>query len=102
MKNNTLARPSVEAVEVGIFALKEFGILASAQAVLQAQDRRKSYGETRVVYGLSFTVLSGEVFGMLGPHVSGKTATAECIEGLRDLDSRSAVVALFPVASNLV
>lgn len=51
--------------------------MASAQAVIQVQDLRKSYGETRAVDGLSFTVLSGEVFGMLGPNGAGKTTTVD-------------------------
>ncbi|MDP2937047.1 MAG: ATP-binding cassette domain-containing protein, partial [Dehalococcoidia bacterium] len=63
--------------------------MASAQAVIQVQDLRKSYGETRAVDGLSFTVQPGEVFGMLGPNGAGKTTTVECIEGLRDPDSGS-------------
>ena len=38
--------------------------MASAQAVIQVQELRKSYGQTRAVDGLSFTVQPGEVFGM--------------------------------------
>lgn len=59
--------------------------MASAQAVIQVQDLRKSYGETRAVDGLSFTVQPGEVFGMLGPNGAGKTTTVECIEGLQTM-----------------
>jgi ABC-2 type transport system ATP-binding protein len=51
------------------------------------QDLRKTYGETRAVDGISFSVRQGEVFGMLGPNGAGKTTTVEIIEGLRVADS---------------
>ncbi len=58
-----------------------------AMGVIQVQDLRKYYGDTRAVDGVNFTVGSGEVFGMLGPNGAGKTTTVECIEGLREPDS---------------
>ncbi len=49
-----------------------------------AVDRlAKSFGSFAAVKGISFSVGSGEVFGILGPNGAGKTTTLECIEGLQ-------------------
>ena len=34
----------------------------------------------------------GEIFGLLGPNGAGKSTTLEMLEGLRDIDSGSALV----------
>src|SRR5918911_4430388 len=47
----------------------------------------KSYGTTRAVDGLSFTVAPGEVFALLGPNGAGKTTTVEILEGYRAPDA---------------
>jgi ABC-2 type transport system ATP-binding protein len=54
--------------------------------VIEVENVKKSYGPTRAIDGLSFTVEQGEVFGMVGPNGAGKTTTIECIEGLRQPD----------------
>jgi ABC-2 type transport system ATP-binding protein len=54
--------------------------------VIEVDNLQKSYGPTRAVDGLSFTVERGEVFGMVGPNGAGKTTTIECVEGLRRPD----------------
>ncbi|HHS97037.1 MAG TPA: ABC transporter ATP-binding protein [Chloroflexi bacterium] len=50
------------------------------------RDLAKWYGEVKAVDGISFTVHTGEIFGMVGPNGAGKTTTVECIEGLRRPD----------------
>jgi ABC-2 type transport system ATP-binding protein len=57
-----------------------------AKAII-ATDLHKQYGKTRAVDGITFSVESGEIFGMLGPNGAGKTTTIEMIEGIRDADS---------------
>ncbi len=49
----------------------------------------KRYGEFVAVDDLSFSVQSGEIFGIIGPNGAGKTTTVECISGLRTQDSGS-------------
>jgi ABC-2 type transport system ATP-binding protein len=44
------------------------------------------------VDGVSFDVAEGEVFAILGPNGAGKTTTLEMIEGMRTIDSGSALV----------
>lgn len=41
--------------------------------VIEVENLQKSYGPTRAVEGVSFTVEQGEVFGMVGPNGAGKT-----------------------------
>lgn len=60
----------------------------------------KSYGNVRAVDGISFSVESGEVFGMLGPNGAGKTTTTEILEGLRKADSGTAKVFGIDVINN--
>ncbi|MDR3207214.1 MAG: ABC transporter ATP-binding protein [Oscillospiraceae bacterium] len=54
---------------------------------IEVRELRKSYGEKRVLDGVTFAVGRGEVFGLLGVNGAGKTTTIECIEGLRKPDS---------------
>lgn len=55
--------------------------------VIEVENLRKRYGETRAVDDVSFAVERGEIFGILGPNGAGKTTTVECIEALREPDS---------------
>ncbi|MBS0342420.1 MAG: ABC transporter ATP-binding protein [Proteobacteria bacterium] len=45
----------------------------SRQPLLKVSDLRKSYGAIRAVDGVSFEVMPGEIFGVIGPNGSGKT-----------------------------
>ena len=54
---------------------------------LEVIELRKSYGNTRVVDGVSLTVEAGEIFGLLGPNGAGKTTTMSMIAGLLKADS---------------
>ena len=56
-------------------------------SAISVRDLKKSYGQTKAVDGVSFSVARGEVFGLLGPNGAGKTTTVECIEGLRRPDA---------------
>jgi len=60
--------------------------------IVAAKDLRKRYGALQAVDGVSFDIAEGEVFGILGPNGAGKTTTLEMIEGMRPIDSGSAVV----------
>ena len=60
--------------------------------IIQVNDLRKSYGDLKAVDGVSFSVGSGEVFGILGPNGAGKTTTVEILEGMRPPDSGTAMV----------
>ncbi|HEX9036620.1 MAG TPA: ABC transporter ATP-binding protein [Ktedonobacterales bacterium] len=62
------------------------------ESAIVVEDLRKSYGATRAVDGVSFSVQQGEVFGMLGPNGAGKSTTIEIVEGLRTADAGSVSV----------
>ena len=51
--------------------------------VIEVSHLHKAYGATVAVEDVSFTVLAGEIFGILGRNGAGKTTTVECISGLR-------------------
>jgi len=56
-------------------------------AVLSAQNLRKSYAGQAVVNGVSITLNKGECYGLLGPNGAGKTTTLRLLLGLTDPDS---------------
>jgi ABC-2 type transport system ATP-binding protein len=61
--------------------------------IVQVADLRKRYGDIEAVRGITFDVEQGDVFALLGPNGAGKTTTVEILEGLREADGGSAVVA---------
>ena len=66
---------------------------------LQVKSLRKVYGNVVAVDDLSFEVERGSIFCMIGPNGAGKTTTIECLEGLRQPDAGSVLVAgLDPMA----
>jgi ABC-2 type transport system ATP-binding protein len=50
---------------------------------IEVENLTKMYGDFVAVDDISFTVNSGETFGILGPNGAGKTTTLEMIEGLK-------------------
>ena len=66
---------------------------------LQVESLRKVYGDVVAVDDVSFEVERGGIFCMIGPNGAGKTTTIECIEGLRQPDGGSVLIAgLDPIA----
>ena len=53
------------------------------EPVIRVEGLVKRYGSLTAVDDISFTVESGETFGILGPNGAGKTTTLEVIEGLQ-------------------
>ncbi|SCB58617.1 peptide/nickel transport system ATP-binding protein [Rhizobium aethiopicum] len=51
-------------------------------AVLKIEDLSVSYGDVRVVHGISFSIDRGECLALVGGSGSGKTTTGRCIAGL--------------------
>jgi ABC-2 type transport system ATP-binding protein len=54
---------------------------------IEVRDLRRTYGSTRAVDGISFSVAPGEIFALLGPNGAGKTTTVEILEGYRSRDA---------------
>ena len=59
---------------------------------IAASDIVKSFGEKKVLDGISFNVRRGEIFGLLGPSGAGKTTLIKILTGQLDRDSGAAEI----------
>ncbi len=57
--------------------------------LLRVQDLRKSFGETEVLHGVSFSLARGEVLAIIGPSGGGKSTLLRCVVGLEPVSSGS-------------
>ncbi len=57
------------------------------QPVLKVSDLKKAYGAIQAVGGVSFEVMPGEIFGVIGPNGSGKTTMFNSVLGQIKPDS---------------
>ncbi len=55
--------------------------------VLEVKNLKKSYGAIRAVGGVSFEVMPGEIFGVIGPNGSGKTTMFNSVLGQIEPDA---------------
>ena len=51
-------------------------------AVIQISNLTKKFGDLIAVDNISFEILKGEIFGLLGPNIAGKTITINMICGV--------------------
>lgn len=68
--------------------------------MIHARDISKSFGETRAVTDLSFSVSGGEIFGIVGPDGAGKSTLLRMIAGILPPDSGSIEVGGVDVAGD--
>ena len=61
-------------------------------SAIVVKDLKKSYGDFLAVNEISFEVLSGEIFALLGANGAGKTTTLEILEGHRNRTSGDVTV----------
>ena len=50
-----------------------------AEAMLEAHELVKSYGDNIAVKGISFIIEEGEIFGLLGPNGAGKSTVIKML-----------------------
>ncbi|MBN1301638.1 MAG: ABC transporter ATP-binding protein [Melioribacteraceae bacterium] len=55
--------------------------------IISIENLHKSYGQIKAVNGLSLSVKSGELFGLVGPDGAGKTTTIRILCGLLEFES---------------
>jgi len=65
-------------------------------AVIEARGLTKSYGTTRALDGLSFSVEPGRIVGLIGPNGAGKTTALKAILGLTTFTGELRVLGLDP------
>ncbi|SFL08932.1 ABC-2 type transport system ATP-binding protein [Halogranum rubrum] len=65
-------------------------------AVLVADDVRRTYGDTVALDGVSLSVAEGEVFGLIGPNGAGKTTLVRALTGTTDADGTVTVLGTPP------
>ena len=65
-------------------------------AVIEARGLTKSYGATRALDGVSFTVEPGRILGLIGPNGAGKTTALKAILGLTPFSGELRVLGLDP------
>ena len=58
--------------------------MSDAEVRIDAAELRRNFGERVAVDGLSLHVLSGEIYGLVGPDGAGKTTTLRMLAGLLD------------------
>lgn len=71
-------------------------------AFLEVKDIRKSFGDIKVLQGISFEMEKGEVVSIIGSSGSGKTTLLRCLNFLETADSGSVTVdgeRVFPVTA---
>jgi ABC-2 type transport system ATP-binding protein len=56
------------------------------ECVLKVENLQKSYGDKKVVKGISFNVSEGEILGFLGPNGAGKSTSINMISTVVDHD----------------
>jgi ABC-2 type transport system ATP-binding protein len=68
--------------------------------MVEARSLSKSYGPTRALTDLSFTISRGEVVGLLGPNGAGKTTTMRILTGFLKPTKGQALVGGVDVAAD--
>ncbi len=71
----------------------------SIPSIVQARDLGKRFGGVPAVRDLSFSVEAGQVLGLLGPNGAGKTTTINMMTTLLPIESGSASVSGYDVAT---
>src|SRR6266487_1394607 len=62
------------------------------KVIISVKNLVKKYGNFEAVKGISFDVMDGEIFGLLGPNGARKSTTLEIIETLREKTSGEVIV----------
>ena len=67
-------------------------------AIIEARDLKKTYGATRAVDSVSFTIQPGRIVGLIGPNGAGKTTLFKAILGLTQFQGELRVLGRDPRA----
>jgi polar amino acid transport system ATP-binding protein len=59
----------------------------ASTSILSIQDLHKSFDQTPILKGVSFSIEEGDLVSVIGPSGCGKSTMLRCINGLETLDS---------------
>jgi ABC-2 type transport system ATP-binding protein len=74
--------------------------MATPELMIEAEGLAKSYGETRALAGVDFSVPTGSILGLLGPNGAGKTTAVRILTTLARPDSGRGTVAGIDVVAH--
>jgi ABC-2 type transport system ATP-binding protein len=74
--------------------------MATPELMIQAEGLTKSYGQTRALAGVDFSVPTGTILGLLGPNGAGKTTAVRILTTLARPDSGRGTVAGIDVVAH--
>ncbi len=66
------------------------------RTVVRAENLSKSFGETKAMDGISFSIQQGSIVGLIGPNGAGKTSTLKAILGLSSFEGTLEVLGRDP------
>ena len=69
--------------------------------LIQAHEIHKSFGELKVLNGISFNVSCGEVVAIIGPSGSGKSTLLRCLNFLEEHDDGEILIDGEPIGYNI-
>ena len=59
----------------------------NAEPLLEVKEISKAFGGIQALFGVSFQVFPGDIFGIIGPNGSGKTTLVNCVTGFVRVNS---------------
>lgn len=74
--------------------------MSNADSVIEVDGLTKRFGDVVAADGVTFSIGRGQVLGLLGPNGAGKTTVVRMLTTLLSIDSGSARIAGFDVASD--
>ena len=69
-------------------------------SIIEVRNLKKSFGDVRVLDGVSFSVEKGEAIAVIGPSGSGKSTMLRCLIGLERADGGDIVIEGDPLMQN--
>ena len=71
------------------------------QKIIEAEHLVKDYGHARVINDVSFSVKTGEIYGIVGPDGAGKTTAVRLVSGIIDVTSGEIKLGGFNIKKDL-
>lgn len=69
-------------------------------SIIEVRNLKKSFGDVKVLDGVSFTVEKGEAIAVIGPSGSGKSTMLRCLIGLERADGGDIIIEGDPLMQN--